>query len=123
VQSISRSATIWVTLSADWTRPTTCRIRARITTGRNRSSTRGQTTRFAIPVSSSSVTKTTPLAEPGRWHRMGFQRQADGLIVGDHMLRQPHGGQLGIGLGAEFVAVGGLEQGQGIIIGKTAHCP
>jgi hypothetical protein len=38
-----------------------------MTTRRKASMTWGQTTRFAVPVSSSSVTKHTPLAEPGFW--------------------------------------------------------
>ena len=84
---------------------------------------------LAMPVSSSSVMNTTPLALPGRcrtsttpaqrtrflslawqtrsqasdalpgehrpqkFHRMALQRQPDGLVIGDHLLRQRHLGQ------------------------------
>ena len=50
-----------------WTRPCTTTSRAPITTLRSRSSTLGQITELATPVSSSMVMNTTPGAEPGRW--------------------------------------------------------
>ena len=53
--------------SCRWMRPWMTMRRAPITSLRKRSSVFGQTTALAMPVSSSMVMNTTPLAVPGRW--------------------------------------------------------
>ena len=69
LRSSSVSATTCTTpeRASRCTRPFTCISRAVITTLRKVAITLGQMTRLATPVSSSSVTKQTPLALPGRW--------------------------------------------------------
>ena len=124
-----------------------------------RSITFGHTTILAMPVSSSSVMNTTPLALPGRcrtsttpaqrtrflslawqtssqvthalpgehraqkFHRMALQRQPDGLVIGDHLLRQRHHGQRrGVFVG--LLARGGdFEQRQRHVVRQSAHRP
>ena len=63
------AATTWITAlsGSRWTMPCTAISRAPITILRCLSNTSGQTTRLAIPVSSSMVMNTTPFALPGRW--------------------------------------------------------
>jgi uncharacterized membrane protein len=52
-----------------------------MTARRNRSNTLRQITTFTTPVSSSSVTKTTPCAVPGRWRKV-FERFRRAVIAG-----------------------------------------
>ena len=61
VSSSSRLATTWTTASSCWTMPWMTIRRAPITTLRCAAKASGQMTRLATPVSSSSVTNTTPL--------------------------------------------------------------
>ena len=61
------SATTWITPDAFCSGPVTATRRAPITTGRYVSNVRCHTIVLAMPVSSSSVMKITPLAVPGRW--------------------------------------------------------
>ena len=49
------------------TRPSAISRRPDTSAARSRAAIRSKTTRFATPCSSSTVRKTTPLAEPGRW--------------------------------------------------------
>ena len=60
-------ATTWMISPVFCTRPLMSMRRAPITTARWVSSTCGQITALQTENSSSSVRKTTPLAEPGRW--------------------------------------------------------
>ena len=64
--SSTTSATTWVTSPSRCSRPVTLRQRPEITARRKRSKVLAQTTTLAVPVSSSRVTKITPLAVPGR---------------------------------------------------------
>ena len=59
--------TRWTTSPSRWMRPRTAIMLADMMVRRFCSKTFGQTTRLAMPVSSSSVMNSTPLAEPGRW--------------------------------------------------------
>ena len=61
------SITTWITPEALCKGPVTATSRAPITTGRYVSNARAHTMVLAMPVSSSSVMKITPLAVPGRW--------------------------------------------------------
>ena len=67
VRSSRRSATTWMTLSSRCNLPVQRSRVAPSAARRKRSRIGGQTIRLAIPVSSSMVMKTTPLALPGRW--------------------------------------------------------
>ncbi len=133
--------------------------RAPITSLRYCSITFGHTTILAMPVSSSSVMKTTPLALPGRcrtsttpaqrtrrlslrvvdvlagddalsreplaqeFHRVALQRQPDGLVIGDHLLRQRHLGQRLCVLVGLLARDRGLEQRQRHVVGQPPHRP
>jgi len=63
--SSRRSATTWITPSSRCNLPVQRSRVAPSAAWRKRSRTAGQTIRLAIPVSSSMVMKTTPLALPG----------------------------------------------------------
>src|SRR5216683_649077 len=81
--------------------------RAPITSLRKRSITFGQTTILAMPHQHHTGAAHTLLVigmadtfagddallgkhRPQKFHRMALQRQPDGLIIGDHLLRQRH---------------------------------
>ena len=80
-----RSATTCTTSPSRCSRPVTLRQRPAITARRKRSKIFAQTTMLAVPVSSSSVTKITPLAVPGRWRQITMPATAT---------RAPFGGEL-----------------------------
>ena len=63
-------ATTWMTSPSRSSTPLMISSRPCRSSARYRSSTAFQTMMLLLPVSSSSVTKTTPLAEPGRWRQV-----------------------------------------------------
>ena len=83
VRSSMRSATIWMTPCSLCSLPVTATKRAPSTIARKRSNAFGQTMTLAMPASSSSVMKMTPLAVPGRWRTSTRPATVDPLAVPD----------------------------------------
>ena len=55
-------------------------------------------------------------------HRMAFEREPGRLVIGDHFLRERHGGQLRIRLLAQFPRAGGGEERE-LIRRRPPHLP